>query len=99
MVQVVLTVEVRLGRDFTLHSTRDVSTSGLYFDRAIPHQVGTRVHLAFRLPGDSSPLRCEGEVANVPDAHGYGMGIRFIDLRDDDLERLSAFITDMKEQP
>ena len=94
-VAVSLTVEVRLGRNFTLHSTRDLSIGGLFFDRAIPHPVGTIVHLAFRLPQDSAPIRCEGEVMNVPNAQGYGMGIRFSQMLEDDVERLEAFVHEM----
>lgn len=90
-VTVSLPVEVRDGRGFSLHSTRDISSGGVYFDRAIPHRVGSRVELSFTLPGDSRALRCTGEVVNVPDAHDYGMGIRFIDLSPQDCQRIEDF--------
>lgn len=94
---VTVTIEVRDARGFSLHSTRDISASGVYFDRAIPHQVGARVSLAFSLPGDPRAIRCDGEVANVPDKRGYGMGIRFLDLSPDDADRIDAFIVDSLE--
>lgn len=79
-VSAVIPIEVRDAHGFTLHSSSDLSVGGVYFDRAIPHAVGTRVELSFNLPGDDRTIACAGEVANVPDAHEYGMGIRFIAL-------------------
>lgn len=94
---VVMTVEVRDARGFSLHSTRDISSGGFYFDRAIPHPVGARVQLAFTLPGETRAIRCDGEVVNVPDKKGYGMGIRFLDLAPADADRIDAFTVDFLE--
>jgi uncharacterized protein (TIGR02266 family) len=92
-----IAVEVRDQRGFSFHSTRDLSSGGLFFDRAIPHAVGARVQLSFTLPGESRAIRCDGEVASVPDAHGYGMGIRFLNLSPADTERLEAFTRTLPE--
>jgi uncharacterized protein (TIGR02266 family) len=92
-----LAVEVRDGRGFSLHSTRDISSGGLYFDRAIPHPVGARVQLAFSLPGEATAIRCDGEVVNVPDTKGYGMGIRFLDLAPADADRIERFAREALE--
>ncbi len=94
-VSAVIPVEVRDAHGFSLHSTRDLSPTGLFFDRAIPHPVGARVQLSFQLPGEASTIRCEGEVTNVPHADGYGMGIRFLDLSAADASRLEAFTQDL----
>lgn len=91
-VPVAITVEVRDGRGFSLHSSKDLSAGGVFFDRAIPHPVGAKVSLTFTLPGDVDPIRCDGEVVNVPNAKTYGMGVRFQDLSQDDLTRLLAFV-------
>lgn len=91
-VSVVIPIEVRDARGFSLHSSSDLSVGGVYFDRAIPHQVGTRVELSFTLPGDAHTMVCAGEVVNVPDTHSYGMGVRFIDLQPADEQRLMSFI-------
>lgn len=96
---VVIAVEVRDTRGFSLHSTRDISRGGLYFDRAIPHPVGARVQLSFTLPGEIKTIRCDGEVVNVPDKKGYGMGIRFLDIAPADAERLEAFARELLEGP
>lgn len=93
---VVITVEIRDERGFSLYSTRDISSGGVFFDRAIPHPVGELVELSFTLPGDPAPIRCRGEVVNVPDARGYGMGIRFVELREADGQRIGAFARTMK---
>jgi uncharacterized protein (TIGR02266 family) len=94
---VVIAIEVRDSRGFSLHSTRDISSGGVFFDRAIPHAVGSRVQLAFTLPGETKAIRCDGEVANVPDKHGYGMGIRFLDLSPGDAELIEAFAKETSE--
>ena len=94
---VVIAVEVRDARGISLHSTRDISSGGLYFDRAIPHSVGSRVQLAFTLPGESKAIRCDGEVVNVPDKHGYGMGIQFLDISPADAQAIDDFTKELAE--
>ena len=94
---VVIAVEVRDARGFSLHSTRDLSSGGVYFDRAIPHAVGSRVSLSFTLPGEMKAIRCDGEVVNVPDKKGYGMGIRFLDVAPADAARIEAFARETLE--
>jgi uncharacterized protein (TIGR02266 family) len=91
-VAVSLAVEVRDEHGFSLQSTRDVSTGGVFFDRAIPYAVGCEVQLSFALPGDDRTIRCRGEVVNVPDAKSFGMGVRFLDLAPIDREALEKFV-------
>ncbi len=83
-----MAMEVRDQNGFLLLSTRDLSSGGAFFDRSIPRPVGQRVELRFTLPGDTRAIRCEGEIANVPDAQGYGMGIRFLNLSPADEKRI-----------
>ncbi|MCA2978911.1 MAG: PilZ domain-containing protein [Myxococcaceae bacterium] len=90
-VNVSVPIEVRDGRGFSFHSTRDLSSSGCFFDRAIPHAVGARVALSFALPGEGRTIRCEAEVVNVPDRKGFGMGLRFLNLAPADEQRIEAF--------
>lgn len=91
-------VEIRNAGGFSLFSSSDVSTGGLFFDRAIPHAVGEQVELLFTLPGETEPIRCLGEVANVPDAHAFGMGVRFVDLDPASRARVDAFVRDYAKQ-
>ena len=92
-VSLVIPIEVSDGRGFSLHSCSDLSIGGVYFDRAIPHPVGSRVELSFNLPGDDRIVRCGGEVVNVPDNHQFGMGVRFVGLSAADEELLYQFIS------
>jgi uncharacterized protein (TIGR02266 family) len=96
-VNVSVPIEVRDARGFSFHSTRDLSSSGCFFDRAIPHAVGARVALSFSLPGEGRAIRCEGEVVNVPDRKGYGMGLRFLNLSPADEQRIEAFAQSLLE--
>lgn len=90
-VPIVIPVELADERGFSLHSTSDLSVGGAFFARAIPHTVGAHIQVTLRPPG-IDPIRCEGEVANVPDAQSFGMGVRFVQLSDADRVRLEAFI-------
>ena len=96
-VSVVIPIEVRDARGFSLHSCSDLSVGGVYFDRAIPHSVGSKVELSFTLPGSDKTVVCAGEVVNVPDKQQYGMGVRFVDLSAADQALLISFIGE--EQP
>ena len=91
-INVVIPVEVRDAHGFSLHSSSNLSLGGVHFDRAIPHQLGTQVELLFKLPGAERTLICAGEVVNVPDAHAYGMGIRFLRLTPEDETMIDDFI-------
>lgn len=89
-VRVSVTVEIRDGHGFSLHSSSDISMGGAFFDRSIPHPVGSKVKVALNLPGEA-PIQCEGEVVNVPDRKNFGMGVRFFNMDEADKVRLQAF--------
>lgn len=90
-VPLAIPMELRHEHGFSLYATSDLSEGGAFFPRSIPHPVGSRLGLSFRLPGDEETVSCEGEVVNVPDAHRLGMGIRFLDLSEHDAQKLAAF--------
>jgi uncharacterized protein (TIGR02266 family) len=91
---VAITMELTAGNDLYFHVSGNLSRGGAFFNRAIPHPIGTRVQLTFQLPGDDvTPVRCEGEVVNVPEgSEGLGMGVRFLDLPDDEQQRVERFL-------
>lgn len=97
-VVVSLAIEVRDARGFLLMSTRDLSTGGVFFDRSIPREVGEKVELRFTLPGDMKAIRCDGEIANVPNRQGYGMGVRFLNLAPADEQRIAEFARAMRRK-
>lgn len=88
---VAIPIELRHERGFSLYATSDLSEGGAFFPRSIPHPVGSRLSLTFRLPGEEQAVSCEGEVVNVPDQHRLGMGVRFIGLSSEDASRLAQF--------
>lgn len=88
---VAIPIELRHDHGFSLYATSDLSEGGAFFPRSIPHPVGARLSLTFRLPGDAQAVSCEGEVVNVPDQQRLGMGVRFLDLSSEDAQRLAAF--------
>ena len=90
----VIPVEVRDNRGFSIHSTRDISPGGLFFDRSIPHPVGAMVELIFQLPGDVEPIRCTGQVVSVPNVKAYGMGVRFQNLSPRAVSRIEEVLKD-----
>ncbi|MBX7114373.1 MAG: PilZ domain-containing protein [Myxococcaceae bacterium] len=92
--ELTITVELRDARGFSLHPSKDISVGGFFFDRAIPHAVGSHVELAFTLPGELETIRCMGEVVNVPDANAYGMGVRFINLKAVHRQQLERFLNE-----
>jgi uncharacterized protein (TIGR02266 family) len=77
--------------------SRDISLSGAFLktDR-IPHP-GTHLDLCFALPGDTVAIRCGGRVRRIDEKSNRkrdrGIGIEFERIRDDELERLEAYIT------
>lgn len=86
-------IELTAGGDLYFHVSGNLSEGGAFFDRAIPHPVGTEVTVVFQLPGDDpAPIRCRAQVVNVPrDGSGIGMGVHFLDLSDRDRQRIAAF--------
>ena len=71
--------------------TGDVSAGGVFFERIVPHPLGTTMILEFVLPGTDQRVRAKGEVVNVtPD--GTGMGVKFIWIEGDGQAQLRAFL-------
>jgi hypothetical protein len=81
------------GDDVYFRRTGNVSTGGAYFDRAIPHTLGTIVTLKFALPGDKEMVVARGEVVSAAGARdGLGMGVKFVSVEGDGEKRIRAYI-------
>ena len=86
-------VEESTDRELYFQRGANISVGGIYLERTIPHTKGTVVNLQFTLPYDSTPVRVKGEIVNVgEDPSELGMGVKFIDLDDTDLQRIKRFI-------
>jgi uncharacterized protein (TIGR02266 family) len=90
-----LWVEEEKGAELYFRRTGNVSLGGVFFEQSIPHAHGTRVRLRFALPAEGPPLQVAAEIVNTPvSKDGLGMGLRFVDLSDDDRKTLQAFLDD-----
>ncbi len=89
-IPVSVAIEIRDRHGFSVHSTTDLSVGGAFFGFSIPNKVGSKVAVSVNLPGEA-PIACEGEVVNVPDRKNFGMGVRFLNMSDEDRKRLEAF--------
>ncbi len=69
----------------------DVSVGGMFVDLpSPPFARGTRVSARFALRDDEPRMVVDADVHYVQD--GIGMGIRFVDLRDEDRDWIAAFV-------
>lgn len=77
----------------------NINSGGLFVESDRLHPVDTLLALEFTLPGQTSPLRCNGRVSwvnhpewiknsNLPN----GMGIQFLDLSTDAKAAICAFV-------
>jgi len=92
-------VEESTERELYFQRGANISVGGIFLERTIPHVRGTVVTLQFTLPNDTSPLKVKGEIVNVGEATTeLGMGIKFLDLADDDRQRIHSFIERARPQ-
>ncbi len=84
------------GDDVYFRRTGNVSIGGVYFDRAIPHSLGTVVTLKFALPGDKEMVVARGQVVSAAGSNdGLGMGVKFISVEGDGKKRIKTYIRAM----
>lgn len=71
----------------------NLSVGGAFFTQTFPLPIGTKVQLRFSLPGeenqDENPIDCRAEIVSTKE---LGMGVRFADLKPEDLQRIEALI-------
>ncbi len=81
------------GDDVYFRRTGNVSEGGVFFDRAIPHALGTVVTLKFALPGDKEMVVARGEVVSAAGTReGLGMGVKFITVEGDGAKRIRTYL-------
>jgi uncharacterized protein (TIGR02266 family) len=80
-VSISLWVEEKKGEDLYFQQAGNLSTGGVFFERTIPHPIGTQVKLKFELPGKEGVIETTGEVVSAPgSSNGFGAGVRFVNL-------------------
>lgn len=86
-------VEESTDRELYFQRGANISAGGIFLERTIPHQRGTVVSLQFTLPEDNVPIKVKGEIVNVGDSPDeLGMGVKFVDLSEEDRLKISQFI-------
>lgn len=91
--RVPLIAEVEYSSDSPAVSRRltDLSVDGLFIDTMTPLPPGTLISIRFNLPDEPLPVVVLGEV--VWGQEHLGMGVRFMNLRPKDRERIRAYIS------
>jgi CheY-like chemotaxis protein len=97
-------VEARLGGRNFLAPSRDLSSTGMFIKTETPAEVGERIGLRFRLPGDpadAKPILATAEVRNrvLPGAEtrlSPGFGVLFLELTEQDRVRIDEFVRRME---
>lgn len=88
-----LWMEEMAGDDVYFRRTGNVSEGGVYFDRAIPHSLGTVVTLKFALPGDKEMVVVRGKVVSAAGSNqGLGMGVKFVHVEGDGQKRIRSHL-------
>jgi type IV pilus assembly protein PilZ len=87
-------VDCETEETFLFANITNISALGIFVSSRQPLPLGTRVRMRFAPPGTAEPFALFGEVAWVNPVRllspckNPGMGIRFVDLRREDRERL-----------
>lgn len=77
----------------------NISLGGVLVDSEKPIDMGQIIKLSFFLPGDDVPITVIGKVVRQasPDRHAYGC--EFLDLSDEQLQRVHEFVTAIEADP
>ena len=94
-VSISLWVEEKKGEDLYFQQAGNLSVGGVFFERTIPHPIGTKVKLKFELPGKEGVIETTGEVVSTPgSAEGLGAGVKFLNLDPVEKRLIEEFITE-----
>jgi len=97
-VSISLWVEEKKGEDLYFQQAGNLSVGGVFFERTIPHPIGTKVNLKFELPGKEGVVETTGEVVSTPgSSEGLGAGVKFINLDPVEKRLIEEFIDESLE--
>ena len=88
--------EVQGDETYFLH-TGNLSEQGVFFDQALPHEVGSTVNLKFKLPGEEDMVITTGKVVHAGKGtdKNIGMGVHFIKLKGKNKKRIHKFFKNL----
>ncbi|HEY1100571.1 MAG TPA: PilZ domain-containing protein [Myxococcota bacterium] len=94
------------GQSFMSGPVADISETGVFIETVMPLQTGTRVRLIPLLQDEDGGVELDGEVVRKADYdldnhfdRTPGMGIRFIEVSDEQRALISALLARAKEKP
>ena len=99
MVRIV--VNIGEGAALEMSQTENLSETGMLVRTGEVYPLGSRLSFEFHLGGQSQPIRGEGEVVRQTTAGREsvrGIGIRFISLERDGLQRLQRFLRELSTE-
>lgn len=76
----------------------DISVSGILLTTALEFDLGTQVKMRIFFSGGRLPLEIAGEFVRVATRNQKGIGVRFIDLTDQQLEVLTNYVRSHSEE-
>ncbi len=93
----VFKMKVETSKDVFFGYAKNISASGLFVPTVNPKNVGERFRLKFRLPGSEREIIVLAEVVwnrsySDSDEFEPGMGIRFVEISDEDAESIRQFV-------
>ncbi len=72
----------------------NISSGGIYVITPAEHEPGSILEIAFKLPGKEHVVEAVVLVVNMrPDGDMFGLGLKFIDMKDEDRKMLENTIT------
>lgn len=90
---ITLWVEEQRGQTVTFHHTGNISPTGVFFEGALPHPIGTKVRLRFSLPGREQAIETDGEVVrSLLKETRPGMAVRFVGLSADESKAIEDVV-------
>lgn len=100
----VLKMKLETSKDVFFGYAKNISAGGLFIPTVNPKNVGERFKLKFRLPNSDKDIIVTAEVVwnrtySNSDEYEPGMGIRFVEISEEDAELIRKFVnSDSKEK-
>lgn len=92
----VLQVKGADGKGVFFGYAKTLGCGGMFISSVNPRKLGTEFEITFKLEGDDREIRCRCVVVwskeYEPHGHEPGIGVKFIDLNEEDRKRIADMI-------